>query len=228
MFMKINTPEFISAKFFTRRPELDDTNGDINLISINLGLGNLPLIAPSQVHGKNIIHAASKYALPERPEADGILLTSCEVEASLRFADCAPVLIWGNEWVLLLHSGYKGTVLNIVNAGVDEVRKTFGGNALENSGAWVGPCIGFDSYMRRISDEWTTKGMDAFHHNNYRENGEHVYFDLAGEIHEQLRICGINEKNITLSKIDTYVNPECYSYRRGDVKNRMLLHVQML
>ena len=203
--MIIQTPEFLRAEFFMRdeTPPLSD-------------------ISPRQVHGKNIIvvdsENLSRYALPERPEADGVLLTTKNISASLRFADCAPVMIYGSEWVMLLHSGYKGTVLNISGYGLELVN-----NAM---GAWVGPCIGRE-YCRDINDEWTQKGMKAFHRENYDVNGGKVYFDLAGEIRSQLVVAGLAEENITLSGINTLTSPECYSYRRGDIKERMTLHVTL-
>ena len=113
--MLIRTPENISANFFMK----GETPGHVSA----------PHIIPSQVHGKNILVVnasnVSDYALPLRPEADGILLTVPNVTASLRFADCAPVMICGDSWVMILHSGYKGTALNISGAGLRIAREIF-------------------------------------------------------------------------------------------------------
>lgn len=209
--MKISTPEFICANFFMKNELIE-------------GINILPHVMPSQVHGKNIIAADDlsipKYALPERPEADGILLRTTKAEASLRFADCAPVMLWGNDFVMILHSGYKGTVLNISGAGVELVYA-------KDLHAWIGPCIGRENYCRDFSDEWTQEGMRKFHRENYYEAGEKVYFDLAGEIKSQLIEAGVEEKNIELSGINTFEDLRCCSYRRGDKRERMMLHVRM-
>ena len=123
---------------------------------------------------------------------------------------------------MILHSGYKGTVLNISGKGV----KLFDEPA-ENLHAWVGPCIGRENYCRDINDEWTQKGLEAFHKKNYdiKENEEKIYFDLADEIKSQLLEKNLAEENIFLSGVDTFINSNCYSYRRGDKTERMTLKI---
>ncbi|MBQ6774163.1 MAG: polyphenol oxidase family protein [Synergistaceae bacterium] len=211
--IKINTPDFISAKFFMKdeSPEFD----------------SLPVIMPSQVHGSEIIIIDDdNYLFPERPQADGILLKTRKASAALRFADCAPVMIWpednnNSEWVMMLHSGYKGTVLNISGKGV-------GLSNSRNLHAWVGPCIGFEDYMRDLNnDEWTQKGLETFHEGNYRLSGDKVYFDLADEIKSQLLDSGLKDSNIIMSGINTFRDSKCCSYRRGDVKERMTLYARI-
>ena len=213
--MKINTPEFISADFFMKgeTPEL----------------ASMPLITVSQVHGSDILVIDDDNYLPavkEKLKADGILLKTPKAAAALRFADCAPVMIWPEDnsngrWLMILHSGYKGTVLNISSKGV----KLAGSKNLH---AWVGPCIGFADYMRDFhNDEWTQKGIKIFHEANYRISGDKVYFDLAGEIKAQLLDAGLSDGNIILSGINTFRDSNCCSYRRGDVKERMTLYAKL-
>ena len=133
-------------------------------------------------------------------------------------------MIWGKSWVMILHSGYKGTVLNISREGLRIVRDIYGD--VSDSFAWIGPCIG-RGYFRKFGDEWTARGIEVFHRKNYDFEGQNVYFDLAGEIRCQLIGEGISDANITISGIDTLKDERCYSYRRGDVHERMTLHVSM-
>lgn len=210
--MRVETPDFLEAFFFTRSHQPDEVH---------------PMISPRQVHDKNII-IISEAAMTDRPEADGILLTVPGVYASLRFADCAPVMIWGSGgWVMILHSGYKGTVLNIAGHGLELVRSLYGDGEAVRSHAWIGPCIGREHYGRRLGDDWTKRGLDVFHTENFEIDGESASFDLAGEIRAQLIHSGLNDENITLSGIDTFTNSECYSYRRGDNTKRMMLRVKL-
>ena len=219
MTPKIDTPDFLEAYFFMRN-DTPDTKND-----------SLPEIAPKQIHSSEILCVNdgnfAEYVLPERPEADGILLTTTKAGASLRFADCAPVMVCGERWVMILHSGYKGTVLNISGCGLGVVRRELGDDAVKNACAWIGPCIGREHYCRDKIDEWTQKGLQSFSGKNFDEKDGKVYFDLAGEIRRQLVDGGINEENIALSGIDTFTEPECYSYRRGDIKERMTLRVSL-
>ena len=217
--MKIPAPDFLQAHFFMKGENA-------------AGLDDFPRVAPSQVHGSEILHVNAenfaRYALPAKPQADGVLLTTSHAGASLRFADCAPVLLWGRGWTMILHSGYKGTVLNISARGLELVRSLYGVDAVKDSCAWVGPCIGREHYCRDISDEWTQKGITSFHAANFADRDGKIFFDLAGEIHSQLLDTGLHNKNITLSGIDTYINEECYSYRRGDKTDRMTLYTYIM
>lgn len=212
--MRITTNANITADFFMK--------GD------TLEVASLPHVKPSQVHGKEILvvdaETLPEISLPLRPEADGVLLTVPDVQASLRFADCAPVMIWGKSWVMILHSGYKGTVLKISREGLGIAREIYGD--ISDSCAWIGPCIGRE-YFRKSGDEWTSRGIEAFHRENYDVEGGNVYFDLAGEIRSQLLDEGLSDGNITLSGIDTLKDERCYSYRRGDIHERMTLLVRM-
>lgn len=203
--MKIATPANIHAEFFMKGEELS-------------GIDGFPLLSPHQVHGREIITVDGTTDLTAHYEADGVLLRVPGVGASLRFADCAPVLVWGSDWVMILHSGYKGTVLNISGEGL----RLAGGRAL---GAWVGPCIGRE-YCRDVAEEWTRRGVESFRRENWREDGGKVYFDLAGEISAQLREAGAGK--VTLSGINTLTDERCCSYRRGDLKERMTLYVRLV
>ena len=219
MTLRIKTAEFLRADFFMRNDTPDTVND------------TLPMIAPKQVHGSEILRVNDgnfeEYALPNRPEADGVLLTTTRAGASLRFADCAPVMIWGEKWVMILHSGYKGTVLNISGHGIDIVRELYGYDAVKGACGWIGPCIGREHYCRDTADEWTQEGLRSFSRKNFDERYGKIYFDLAGEIHTQLLEGGLCEGNIKHSGLDTFTSPECYSYRRGDIKARMTLVVRL-
>ena len=219
MKMIIKTPDFLQAEFFMRDEKIN--------------FSDLPLIAPLQVHADKILiiddSNINQFSTPGHPEADGIFLRTSKAEASLRFADCTPVLIFGENSAMILHSGYKGTVLKIAAKGV-KLFNDFGEKS-ENLHAWIGPCIGQAHYARNLfNDEWTLKGKEIFHAENFieNENEKKIYFDLAGEIKTQLKESGLDEKNINLSGIDTFENLDCYSYRRGDKIERMTLKIKLL
>lgn len=229
---------FAEVRLFMRGRLLDASGGRAGIIRERLTpwLGEpLPLVAPHQVHGVSILDSVPENVLPLTPKADGVLLTSPGLEASLRFADCAPVVVmpsgeWaaaGTPWVLLMHSGYKGTVQNIVRAGLDEVARRFGADAVRSSSAWVGPCIGGGNYPRTM-EEWTARGLEAFRAENVCEMEGHFYFDIAGELRLQLMESGIDQDRIFVSCLDTFERREvCYSYRGGDREDRMFLHARL-
>ncbi|MDR3231246.1 MAG: laccase domain-containing protein [Synergistaceae bacterium] len=232
----------VDVRFFMRGTLLDGTEGRAlpmreSLIPL---LGErLPLIAPRQVHGTRILDSAEKNATETpAPRADGILLDSFDLEASLRFADCAPVVVMplnGRPWLLMMHSGYKGTVQNIVRAGLERVRIRYGSGAVASARAWVGPCVGGANYPRD-REEWTERGLVVFHPENVRvgsgtgaEAGrEKIFFDIAGELKRQLLEAGVGEERILLSGMDTVeCRDRCYSYRAGDREDRMFLWARL-
>jgi len=239
----------LDVRFFLRGPMLDagDGNAATSRIMLSPLLGEPSrLIAPKQVHGNTILKTAAENAISVESalsgvvpdvEGDGILFDAREadklgLEASLRFADCAPVVVapsreWvehtGEPWVLMMHSGYKGTVLNIVRAGLEKARNRYGVSALDGAWAWVGPCVGRDNYPRD-HEEWTQRGLETFRKTNVRSVQEKVFFDIAGELKLQLIDAGITCERVFLSGIDTYERPDlCYSYRNGEPEKRMFL-----
>jgi copper oxidase (laccase) domain-containing protein len=231
-------------RFFMRGALLDGTDGRAlpmreRLIPL---LGErVPMIAPRQVHGTKILDSIEENVTGTNgapaPEADGILLDTPGMEASLRFADCAPVVVaprTGEPWLLLMHSGYKGTVQNIVKAGLEKVRERYGSGAVSSACAWVGPCVGGANYPRD-REEWTERGLAVFHAENVRvggreanSGGEKVFFDIAGELKRQLLDAGVGEERILLSGTDTVeCRDRCYSYRGGDREDRMFLWARL-
>lgn len=230
---------FASARLFMRGLLLAGTGGRAAAIRDRLAPdflgGGRPLVAPRQVHGVQILKADLEAALPAQVEADGILLTRSDLDASLRFADCAPVLLLPSEewarrhdpWALILHSGYKGTVQNIAQSGLLEVERSIGRGAAASASAWIGPCIAGRSYPRTL-EEWTQRGLSAFHPENVERAGQSFYFDIAGEIRRQLTECGVPEDRVHVAGVDTAFDERCYSYRGGDREDRMFLHLRLL
>jgi len=240
----------LDVRFFLRGPMLDNGlgKGAASRTALSPILGEPSrMIAPKQIHGTTILETVAENAVsvesvmsrsaPRDKEADGVLFDACEAgslgtEASLRFADCAPVVVapspeWvelnGTPWVLMMHSGYKGTVLNIMEAGLKKARARYGAPALDGAWAWIGPCIGGANYPRGI-EEWTLRGLETFREPNVGKKGEKVFFDIAEELKFQLMDAGIAEERVFLSGIDTCERTDlCYSYRGGDSTARMFL-----
>ena len=227
LFPEPNAPFFI--RLFLRSSAMDKALGNPtaarNLVEISVPRQG-SLIAPRQIHGTLIIPGVSSYALPARPEGDGILLEKCGVEGSLRFADCFPVVIASLEpspWMAILHSGYKGVVSNIA------------GNACESffahskrlpsrAFAWIGPGIGRKHYNRKREDPWTRRGLDVFDPEYRDEHRMEVYFDLGGQIRRQLLDAGLPFENVCSLPLCTFERSAlCYSYRNGDIENRLFL-----
>ncbi len=152
---------------------MDSTEGDAEKIWEILSsclITLVGLVAPYQVQGSEGT-SSSSFALPLRPEADSVLIeASSDSMASLRFADCCPVVIASDSpapWMLLLHSGFVGTVKNIVGRSLAGLYENRPGSKSERITAWIGPCICRDCYSRKMEDPSTQNALTVFSPDNY-------------------------------------------------------------
>lgn len=223
--------EVFRVSFYGRGPLLDMAEGKPSVIWKNL-TGAIKqgkaLVAPYQKHGVTVVGARAGNALPARPEADGVYLDKqSDACASLRFADCAPIVITyagADPWMLILHSGYAGTVKNITGTALAEILKR---KAIFDSAkiyAWIAPAICPECYTRRLEDEAAQMGMAVFAPDNFAVRGSFVRFDIKKEIKRKICEQGVLRENIYTSELCTHCDRDkFYSYRAGDENNRNFL-----
>lgn len=209
---------------------LDLAEGDPSIIWEHITAGKAPrrrLVAPYQEHGTTVIPADIEFSLPRRPGADGVYLEgNSGACASLRFADCAPVVVAGggeSPFLLILHSGFAGTVKNISGQSLAKLLKERK-NKTGALYAWIAPAICRNCYFRGKEDPAAAKAMGSFSSDNYSAVREHIHFDIKGEIHRQITACGVQPENIFMTEFCTRCdNDKFYSYRAGDEKRRNFL-----
>ncbi|MDL2298095.1 polyphenol oxidase family protein [Synergistaceae bacterium OttesenSCG-928-D05] len=234
--LNFNLPEALrdifSVKLFGRGAAMDAAQGNPEKSWLAVKTPELPdvkLIAPYQVHGTAVLPAHEIYAWPTRPQADGIFLTqAAKACGSLRFADCTPVIIAGTKprpWMLLLHSGYVGTVKDI--SGTALAREIERGT-IDLSGetwAWIAPSICPKCYSRKKDgDLSTTNGLAVFDRANYEDKGSLVFFDIQSQIALQLERAGLAKNRIfTMRRCTHCEHGFFYSYRGGDLLSRNFL-----
>ena len=196
-----------------------------------LGGSERAFVLLRQVHGTKVVPAAEALHYPEREEADGLLITPGSPLCGLQFGDCVPVLILSasrEPWMLALHSGFRGTLKNIVASGMDAVRKEGMAADGEKLHAWVGPCISGSCYSRSMSDPTAEEALRSFSADAVRREGGVLYLDLKRQIARQLAAEGIPERNIWLESQCTCCRSDLfYSHRksRGGEDPRMLLTI---
>lgn len=185
-----------------------------------------------QVHKKEIRLVEEMAAQKEVMEGDGILLLQGPpVVASLRFADCVPVVICcsgKNNWLLGLHSGFRGTWQNIVASGIESARRHAGAFEMGQLSAWIGPSIGPCCYHRHMEgDDVTLKAIKDFVPEAlHRHSDDLMTFDLPRQIKHQLMTQGVAPESIFTWPHCTACNSETYySYRKGEQNKRMTLYL---
>lgn len=223
--------EFFSATLFLRGMLMEEGVGDpvtsLKKISPDTDLACMT-IAPKQVHETHIIVANEKTCLPERPEGDGIFLDRNDLFISLRFADCFPVIISSIRpypWLLALHSGFGGTLKNIVREGLAFLLERFSESCILGAKAWIGPGIGPCCYYRHISDPRTLEAIRIFPADCItRRTDDFLYLDLGKVIRMQLEKSGFPTDNIFRYKGCTSCGSlPFYSYRKNRTLCRMML-----
>jgi hypothetical protein len=222
---------FFSATLFLKGPIMEEGMGDpVSCLRKMMPEADpAPItVAPRQVHGTHIIIASDDQCLPNRPEADGIFLDRNDLFISLRFADCFPVIISSispHPWLMALHSGFAGTLKNIVKEGLSFLLDRFGESCLSGATAWIGPGIGPCCYSRNINDPCTLEVEKTFPAECITGQIEdYLYLDLGRVIRIQLEESGFPVENIFRYKGCTSCsNQPFYSYRKDRTLCRMML-----
>lgn len=223
---------YLSATLFLKGKIMDNSNGD-PLKAVNLLFGTMPqIISPKQVHGTRILLASKEITLPQRPEADGIFLSSTDLFISLRFADCFPVLISSSQpepWALVLHSGYRGTLKNIVKEGISIVKRRYGNDSLNSAFSWLGPGIGSCCYTRKALDPSTMEAADRLPAECLLSTGNGlISIDIGRAISMQLHENGLPIDHINrITDCTSCKDSLFYSYRRNGTSRRMMLLVRL-
>ena len=187
-----------------------------------------PVIQGHQVHG-------SRIAIIDRPDLtredlegyDAFVTNLPGVAIGVRTADCVPVLLYDPvNWVIAaVHSGWKGTVLQISRRTIQLMGERFGSRPADLQ-VVIGPAIGPDSFQ--VGEEVVEKFRDAGFpmpkiwsfqgtgDGSPMSGGHHI--DLFEANRWILETCGIRPENIRVHALDTYQDPSFFSARREGVQ----------
>lgn len=152
-------------------------------------LGDRSLRLAQQVHGKGVA-VVDRHSPRTLLEADGLITSDPRVTLGIYVADCCAIYLVDTilHVIGLVHSGKKGTALNIACESVREMRETFGSEA-GHIVAQLSPCIRPPNYeidfageiirqlesagVGQIQDCCENTGADLEHFYSYRtEKGQ--------------------------------------------------------
>lgn len=184
-----------------------------------------PMIHVNQVHGKAFAvfkkDADNPLSFDQRNgaifEADGIVTDIEGVFAVIQVADCQAVILYDPvcKVVANIHSGWRGSILNILGSGVKIMKREFGtdpGNIVAAVSPSLGPCCSeFKHYREEIPrDLW-----------KYQLDNHGNHFDFWQMSLDQLAKEGVKPENIELSRVCTPCDSDTfYSYRKEKVTGR--------
>jgi len=189
---------------------------------------NLPIYIGDQVHKDNIqvIDEDGKWGkenvvspqvfqnVTVFPETDALILKKRNAAIGILTADCLPILIVDvkNEIVALVHSGWKGTLLNIVGKCINKMIETVG-TKIEDLKVWIAPAIGVCCY--EVGKEVLSQYKGQFDFYDEIISGRNL--DLVKTAKLQLKISGLKDNQIKSAAICTKCNSHIfYSHRAGN------------
>jgi len=185
-----------------------------------LGIDRQNLIIQKQVHGNCANVVSSNFPICE---TDAMITNTKGVCLVVSLADCCGVLVHDpvKNIIAAIHSGWKGTKLNIVGETIRKVVENFRSNPIDMM-VWITPCAGEKDYevgwdVAQYFPEYITN----------KENGKYL-LDLKSAIKNQLKNCGILENHVEISLESTISDFNYHSYRRDkDLSGRMGAFIMM-
>jgi polyphenol oxidase len=142
--------------------------------------------------------------------ADGMVLRDPGPVAAILTADCAPVVLWGEQGAAVLHGGWRGLAAGVIDAGAAAVAARC---------AWIGPCIKACCYEvgPEVVDAFRARGLPAADANRV---------DPAVAAVAALGRAGV--ENVSVSSVCTACDPSYFSYRRDGLTGRQGAFVALL
>jgi YfiH family protein len=148
-------------------------------------------------------------------EGDGLMTELPGVMLGVQTADCVPVLVADvkKRAVAAFHAGWRGTVVRIVEHGVEKMRLEYGSN-LEDLVAAVGPSIGPCCYAVGEEVQSRFDSQFGYAHKLFRTmEGAQKHLDLWEANRRQLLETGLKETQIAVVR-------ECTACARNEQGER--------
>jgi len=189
-------------------------------IAHNLEINAKNLAVPEQVHSAVVEFARCPGMYPV---ADGLVTQDPDIILTLKVADCVPVFLHdpSKNIIGLVHSGWRGTVENIVLNAIQLMEKN--GTETGDIRCILGPAIGICCYEVdwEVAKKFDDKAKVKMEERKWRVG-------LHEQIRLQLASVGVQKKNIRSSDICTYESQGYHSYRRdGENAGRMFAFLRL-
>ncbi len=171
---------------------------------------NSEVVFIEQVHGDDILVLKNNEHTNTSLKADGIITDIKKKLLFIQVADCQSVMMYDpvNKVIANIHSGWRGSIKNIIGKCLDLMESVFGCNAqyiIAGIGPSLGPCCAeFVRYREELPEHiWKYKADDSFN------------FDFWELSFHQLLQKGVKAENIENMNICTKCfSKTFFSYRK--------------
>lgn len=187
---------------------------NIEICLRSLNIPNKKLIMMNQIHSDKI-HIIKNKKNKFNLIGDGIFTDIKDYALGVLTADCAPIFIFDSNYKFIcsLHSGWKGTLKNIVKNAVELFVK----NKIKKKDIIViiGPCLGKENFETKNNFKNKFLKVDKNYIKFFKyKNTNKDLFDMRGLINYQLDKLKI--QNVYNIRKDTYSNSRLFfSHRRS-------------
>lgn len=171
-------------------------------------VGNhVPVRRLKQVHSARIVESSEA----DSPQADGHFIKEPKFALAIRTADCIPVVIICEPYVMALHAGWRGVAHRIIPEGLQILARL---NAdLSLARIWLGPHIQQKSFVIR-EDALTLLEKSGNTAGCVTSIDGRTHFSLARLARAQLAEFNIIDAQVFISSVDTMTNQRMHSFRR--------------
>jgi len=228
----INNYEFLKASKGKAEFIFSTASGELNFNKdLSYGMENIEKLKGwfnlSKIGILNQIHSDYIYTYDgEVHHGDALISDKRNIGLGIFTADCVPVLLYDNVHSIIaaVHSGWKGTLLDICGKTVDKMEKEYGVNAKDIT-VYIGPHNKGCCYEIKedVADQF--RKSPIYGKLSVVNNGK---LNLEKCIMNSLIEKGVQESNINTLNICTYCNKEekLYSYRKNsDSEGRLFSFV---
>lgn len=184
------------------------------------------VVATEQIHQDHLEHFQLEtatgvqkdgYNLHVLKGTDGVFTMDKQVLLLTFYADCTPVyFVDANKGAIgMVHSGWKGTALNIATKGLRFMQETFG-SQLTDISVVIGPSASVCCYE---VDEVVFSHFPEHAHCFKSTTPGHYLMDMKRIISENLMQAGLTSDQIEISSNCTLCQPTLYFSHRGESGN---------
>lgn len=197
-------------------------------LACSIGAESCPWVLSRQVHGREVHWSEGAMNDPKDlaslPAADAIATATPGRLASVRTADCVPILLAcpRRGAVAAVHAGWRGLVLGVIDAAVD--RLVAAGAGRGGLLAAIGPAIGVDAY--EVGEDVVDAFRSAGREGSFRRDSRGLRLDLLETTRRQLLRMGLASTRIDGASCCTHADASrFFSYRRDGARSGRLAAV---
>lgn len=205
--------EFSTLNCAYKSGDLDKNVEENRKIASNHFMQN-KIIIPNQNHSNKVLEVDYKNNLSLN--ADAVITGRDDILLGILTADCAPIIILGENKFGIIHAGWKGLLNGIIENTINKLISC--GEKIEKLNVFVGPHL--KEYSFEVKKDFIEILKKKVDHERFINNvNERFYFNFSKLIEEKLKKHNII--NLNISSENTFTNPKKFFSHRFSCVNKI-------